>query len=258
MTQQGRPGRACPSARGVRRWPREPLRRAPGRPAPARPPEDVDRSARPPRSRADRRARPPTRPLGLARRGLEVVAQRQRAPPASRSACSPSRARRRPGSARPAISIRRSPSKNTTSIASLAVPAGDHDGAAGRARGRARASARRRARSLVAGEHARLGQVGRHHGRARRRARRAPPARRRRAAARRTRRPSRGRPRPGCPRRQQVAAPRPTASIAGHAPEHPDLDRVDADVLDHGAHLRDDESPATRPGPPSRRPCSAP
>ena len=59
------------------------------------------------------------------------------------------------------------------------------------------------------------------------------------------------------PGRQQVER-LPHRPRAGHAAEHPDLDRVDADVLDDGAHLRDDHRRATPPRPPSPPPCSAP
>ena len=99
--------------------------------------------------------------LGRAR-GLQRVVRRARgARRASRSACSPSRARRRRDGARRGSRRARSPSKKT-SVACVAMAAGDDDARAGRARG-APARAPRRVRVLVgAGEHARLGEVRRH------------------------------------------------------------------------------------------------
>ena len=176
----------------------------------------ADRSQRRSRARSARRASPSTstgpapapiarRPSrdGLRRRRAWPRARRPRgrrrapaAPPASRSACSPSRARRRRGSAGPASSTTRSPSK-TTSIACSRCPPVTTT-ARGPSAWTARASSSPSS-AVVAGEHARLGEVGRDDRGAReRRARRAPPGRPRRAAARRTRRPSPGRRRSAC------------------------------------------------------------
>ena len=140
----------------------------------------------------------------------------------------------------------------------LAVAAGDDD----RAPGRARAAPARAPRASPASaarprQHARLRQVRGDHGGPRQQlARRAPRGRRRRAARRRTRRPSPGRSRSAC-RAPAARAPRATAqTVAGRA-EHPDLDRVDADVVGHGADLRDDELRRDRVDRRRRRRCSA-
>ena len=139
----------------------------------------------------------------------------------------------------------------------LAVPAGDHDRAAGRARGpRARAPrrrARRRRRATRASGTFGVTTVAR----GRSRARRARPGRPRRAAARRTRRPSPGRRRPASGAAAGRAPPRPPRSLAALA-EHPDLDRVDAEVLGDGAHLGDDHRGRHGLDRGHRRPCSAP
>ena len=207
------------------------------------------------------RARPPGRPRAelaqavadrLAgdrpRAARRPRAGRRRArggPRAPRSACSPSRARRRRDGARPGSSIE--PLAVEEDVGRLvAVAAGDDD--------RARAERVERAREL-------LGRRG--------------PARRRRAPAprggsgvitvargsssstsaarasvveqhaRRTRRPSPGRCTTGVPGRAGRAPrrpPRPSRRVA----EHPDLHGVDADVLGHRADLRDDHRRARR------------
>ena len=110
----------------------------------------------------------------------------------------------------------------------------------------------------VAREHPRLGQVGRDDGGPRRAsARRAPPA------ASGVEQPRAGlgdhhrvdddrRARPAAGR-----APPPPPRSLGRAAEHPDLDRVDADVLDDGPHLRDDHRRRDGCDGRHRRRCSA-
>ena len=102
-----------------------------------------------------------------------------------------------------------------------------------------------------------LGHVRRDHGRASGSSSRpARPRAPRRAAARRTRRPSPGRPRSAC-RRASRSSALATASIVSDGAEHADLHRVDADVVDHGAHLLDDDLGRDRVDRGHRRPCSA-
>ena len=187
-------------------------RRARGR-RPARRPRPMSR--RPSRTASDGDA------LGLARRGLEVVAQRQprgqrrgvRAARAVRGAVGVARARR---------SRRRARRRRATSTASLAVPAGDHD----RPRAERVDGARQRLalERVVAGEHARLGEVrASRRSPARRRARRA----RAWASASSSRAPDSatitGSTTIGVPGRQQVEAPPPPPRALATLPSIPTL-----------------------------------
>ena len=140
----------------------------------------------------------------------------------------------------PGSSVSVAPSKSR-SVASLAVAAGDDD-ARGPERVDARGRAPRRRASLASpASTARLGDVRRDDGRPRedqldaaRRGASAP------AAARRTRRPSPGRATTGVPGRQLVERARDGLDRRDVA-EHPDLHRVDAEVLGDRADLRRDD-----------------
>ena len=219
------------------RWPRAAARRRPrALSGGARQPEDVDGpGAGPDRAQAVADGLRGDA-LGLARGGLEVVAERQ--PRGQRRGVRAARAVRgavgvaRPGELDHALAVEDDVDRL------LAVPAGDHDGARARARGR-RAASSSPSRRVVAGEHPRLGEVGGDD-----------------RGAGDDELDERGlgvlveQPRAGLGDHHRVDHDRragrqqveglPHRPRAGHASEHPDLDRVDADVLDDGAHLRDD------------------
>ena len=179
------------------------------------------------------------------------------APRAPRSACSPSRGRRRRGGAAPGI-VDDALAVEEHVDRLVAVAAGDHDGVAGRARGRARASssavaasASRRASTRASG---RFGVTTVARGRS---ARTAPP----RASGVEQRAPDSatitGSSTTGVPGGQQRRAPRRRPRSSRRVAEHPDLDRVDADVLGDRADLRDDHLRRDRRRRASRRRCSA-
>ena len=212
-----RPARRPRRARAARREPR--ARRRPSRPAPPR----ADRR----RARAARRA--------------------------SRRACSPSRARRRRGGARPGISTTRSPSQKT-SVATLAVPAGEHDGARAEREHRARELGPSRSSSPVSARASGTFGVATV-ARGRISVRSAASARAR-AAARRTPRRAPGRRRPASPGEQVERLD--DGLDRARVGEHPELDGIDAEVLGDGAHLRDDHRRRDGLDRASRRPCSAP
>ena len=160
------------------------------------------------------------------------------------------RARRRRGSARRAARRARSPSKNTSIACSRWPPVTTTHARAERVDG-ARQLARPSSVAPAPGQR-----------RAPRAGSASPPCARgssssisaaarvgRRAARRRTRRPSPGRARPAC-RREQSSSARATASIVATVAEHPDLDRVDADVA------RRPRAPGRRSSP-ARSPATA-
>ena len=221
-------------------------------PAPAcqrREPEHVDRAAPSPSSR-----RPVADRLGgdLARAAAPPPAARA---PSARSAASadewvqpePCEA---PSGCRGPVDPHRhgSPSKKTSAPSSAWPPVTTT--ASGPSARTARASSSGVAASPSPVELAGLGQVrGRHRGARAGSARSAPLRAPGRAGPRRSRRPSPGRPRPApSPTRPSAST---TASIVGCVDEHPDLDRVDADVLGHRAHLVDDHLARHRRAPSS-------
>ena len=213
--------RARPSGRG-----RRPARR----PAPSS--RSPSRTASRRRSRAWRPARPPA----------------GRAPSASCAASADECVQPEPCAApsgwrSPGISTSRSPSKKTSVASSRWPPVTTT------ARGPERVH---RARELlgvvvapVAREHARLGQVRRHDGGPRQE-----PRRRSAARASGVEQPApdsatiTGSTHDRRARRQQRRAPRAPPSIVADVAEHPDLHRVDADVLGDRPDLRDDHRPA--------------
>ena len=217
-------------------------RRARSRPTARSPAAAAPRPRRPststgpapaPSSRRPSRTASPATSRASARR-LERRARRARAAPrASRSACSPSRARRRRDGARRGSRRTSSPSKNR-SVASLAVAAGDDDARRARARGRARAELAP-ASSVLAVAPASTRASGRFGVTTVARGRMQLAQRRPRASCSSSRATGLGdhhrvERRPACPAASSSSA-RATASIARDAAEHPDLHRVDAEVL---------------------------
>ena len=204
---------------------------------------------RPRRARAGRRGPPPTAMRLRARARPRAGRRRARGARRAREECvQPEPCAAPSGWRSPAISSTScSPSKKT-SVASLAVPAGDDDARAGRARGaRARAprrrpsSPRRRARAPRGGSG--VTTVARGSSELDAAPRWASVVEQARAA---TRRPSPGRSRRACRGQQVERLAHGRDRLRGA--EHADLDRVDADVLGDRAHLRDDRPRAARRG----------
>ena len=218
---------------------------APDRPArplgrAASPAEHVHRPG-PRRSRAARPAPPRPRSAWPRRAASSGSCRARGAPRAPRSACSRTRARRRRGGARPG-SPRAARRRRRRRPPASRWPPGDHDGGRPERVHRARELRRRAASGAAAGQRARLGHVRRDDGRARHQ------------------------PRPE--RLLGVLVEQPRAALGDHhrvehhrrarheverpahgldrlgGPEHPDLDRVDADVLGDRADLLDDQPPA--------------
>ena len=174
---------------------------------------------------------------------------------APRSACSPSRGPRRPRSARPRSRTSRSPSKKTSVASARWPPVTTTASGPSAWTARTRASGVRSAPAAPASTAA-SGRFGRDDGRARESCARAAP----RCASSSSSR---------APLSATITGSSTTGALADEVErldhrldrlaraEHPDLDRVDADVLGDGPHLLDDRSPAAPDGRRRRRRCSA-
>ena len=205
-------------------------------------------SRRPPRPQRRRSGAPVGRPAPAPRRWRGTR-------PALRSGCSQSRARRRRGGGRRGSRPPSSPSKKRSTDPSLWPPVTTT--AAGPSATTARASSSWDALLPQPGQLPRLGNVRGHHGAQRQQTLdQRPAAPPRRAAPHRSRRPS--------PDRSPPAPPPTMPKSRDHCldglgrSQHPDLHRIDSDVLGDRPHLRHDHLRQRPPRPPRPRPCSAP
>ena len=171
-------------------------------------------------------------PLGDPSRLERLVAAGPAGPPEPRSACSPSRARRRPAWRCPGISTSRSPSKNTSMACSrwppvitttLRAERVDPPGQVSTSSSRPRRGPSSPGCSARPQQRPRLGQVrGDHGGAGQQQLCQRARARPGRAAGRRTRRPSPGRARPAWPRAAR-RAPAPPPRSSARSPSIPIL-----------------------------------